>query len=100
LNAIAEFSIIPIGVGVSISKYVAICEEVLRERAIKHELHANGTNMEGDFMELMYAINECHQRLHQIGVIRISTIIKIGTRIDKTQTMEQKVDSVFQKMEE
>ena len=31
MNTIAEFTIIPIGVGVSLSKYVAACEQILDE---------------------------------------------------------------------
>jgi len=47
MNAIAEFTIIPIGVGVSLSKYVAVCEGILEESGLSYELHANGTNLEG-----------------------------------------------------
>jgi uncharacterized protein (TIGR00106 family) len=95
---IAEFTVIPLGVGVSLSKYVAICEVVLQERAIKHELHANGTNLEGEWGEVMSAIQECHERLHRLGVPRIVTTIKIATRTDREQTMAQKVESVAQKI--
>jgi uncharacterized protein (TIGR00106 family) len=53
MNAIAEFTIIPIGVGVSLSKYVAICEQVLLASGLSYELHANGTNIEGEWDEVM-----------------------------------------------
>lgn len=98
MDVIAEFSVIPIGVGVSLSRYVAVCEEVLQDRAIKHELHANGTNLEGEWSEVMSAIYECHVRLHQMGVPRVSTAIKISTRTDRSQTLEQKVESVREKV--
>ena len=98
MYVIAEFSVLPIGVGVSLSKYVAVCEEVLQDRAIKHELHANGTNLEGEWSEVVSAIYECHVRLHRMGVPRISTSIKIGTRTDRHQTMSQKVESVREKI--
>ncbi len=100
MDAMVELTVIPIGVGVSLSKYIAVCEEILNERSINHILHANGTNMVGDFMELMGAVHEIHERLHRLGVPRIATIIKIGTRTDKTQTMEQKIDSVLDKIVE
>jgi uncharacterized protein (TIGR00106 family) len=95
---IAEFSVLPIGVGVSLSKYVAVCEKVLQERALRHEMHANGTNIEGDWSEVMMAIYECHVRLHDMGVPRISTSIRISTRTDRTQTMSQKIESVREKI--
>jgi len=99
MNAIAEFTIIPIGVGISLSKYVAACEEVLAETNLHYELHANGTNLEGDWDEVMDAIKACHEKLHQMGVPRIATQIKIGTRTDRAQKMSDKVASVRRKLE-
>jgi uncharacterized protein (TIGR00106 family) len=99
MNAIAEFTIIPIGVGVSLSKYVAVCEQILEESNLSYELHANGTNLEGDWAEVMNAIKTCHERLHEMGVPRIATQVKIGTRTDRMQKMKDKIASVREKME-
>lgn len=99
MNAIAELTIIPIGAGVSLSEYVAACERVLEKTDLHYELHANGTNLEGDWDEVMQAIKACHERLHEMGVPRISTIIKIGTRTDREQRMSEKVASVRAKLE-
>jgi uncharacterized protein (TIGR00106 family) len=99
MNAIAEFTIIPIGVGVSLSKYVAVCEKVLLTSGLSYELHANGTNLEGEWDEVMQAIKTCHERLHEMGVPRIATQIKIGTRTDREQKMAEKIVSVRAKME-
>ena len=98
MKAIAEFTIIPLGVGVSLSKYVAICEQILVETGLSYELHANGTNLEGEWDEVMAAIKTCHERLHDLGVPRIATQIKIGTRTDREQKMVDKVASVREKM--
>jgi uncharacterized protein (TIGR00106 family) len=98
MNAIAEFTIIPIGVGVSLSKYVAACEGVMEESGLSYELHANGTNLEGEWEAVMQAIKNCHETLHEMGVPRISTVIKIGTRTDRTQKMAEKVASVREKL--
>ena len=99
MNAIAEFTIIPIGVGLSLSKYVAVCEQILEETGLSYELHANGTNLEGEWDEVMAAIKTCHERLHEMGVPRIATQIKIGTRTDRTQKMSDKIASVRKEME-
>ena len=99
MNAIAEFTIIPIGVGVSLSKYVAVCEQVLEEAGLSYQLHANGTNLEGEWDEVMGAIKTCHERLHELGVPRIATQIKIGTRTDREQKMVDKIASVRAKIE-
>ncbi len=98
MNAIAEFTIIPIGVGVSLSKYVAACEQILEKSGLSYELHANGTNLEGEWDEVMQAIKTCHEKLHEMGVPRISTVIKIGTRTDRDQKMKDKVKSVEEKL--
>ena len=98
MKAIAEFTIIPIGVGVSLSKYVAACERVLAETGLTYELHANGTNVEGEWDAVMDAIKRCHETLHEMGVPRISTIVKIGTRTDRDQSMNEKIASVREKI--
>jgi uncharacterized protein (TIGR00106 family) len=98
MNAIAEFTIIPIGVGVSLSKYIAICEQILEESGLSYELHANGTNLEGEWGEVIGAIKTCHERLHEMGVPRIATQIKIGTRTDRAQKMTDKITSVREKL--
>ena len=98
MNAIAEFTIIPIGVGVSLSKYVAACEQILEDSGLSYELHANGTNLEGEWDEVLGAIKTCHEKLHEMGVPRIATQIKIGTRTDRVQKMADKIESVREKL--
>jgi uncharacterized protein (TIGR00106 family) len=51
MKCIADLCVVPMGVGVSVSKYVAACETVIKEAGIKHHLHAYGTNLEGDWDE-------------------------------------------------
>ena len=99
MKVIAEFTIIPIGVGTSLSRYVAACENILEEIGLEHELHANGTNVEGEWDEVMAAIKQCHLKLHEMGVPRISTTVRVGTRIDREQTMTDKIQSVRKKMQ-
>jgi uncharacterized protein (TIGR00106 family) len=67
---------------------------VLQEAGLKTHLHAYGTNIEGEWDEVMAAVKRCHERVHQMGAPRISTTLKLGTRVDKVQSMEEKVDSV------
>lgn len=95
----AEIWIIPIGVGVSLSKYIAACEEILIEAGLDPQLHAYGTNAEGDWDTVMAAVKRCHELLHEMGVPRVSTSVKLGTRVDREQTMGDKVRSVKYEME-
>jgi len=99
MYVIAEFTIIPLGVGLSLSQYVVKCEQILRESGLKYELHANGTNVEGDWEAVFTALKLCHESLHSMGVPRIHSEIKAGTRIDRAQSMNNKVASVQAKLD-
>ena len=94
MQVILDLCVVPLGVGVSVSRYVAECHRVLQEAGLKHQLHAYGTNIEGEWDEVMAAVKHCHERVHQMGAPRITTTIKLGTRVDRVQTMADKVPSV------
>ena len=98
MKVIADIAIIPIGVGVSLSKYIAACERVLIEAGLEPNLHANGTNVEGEWELVFAALKHCHEILHEMGAPRVSTNMRIGTRIDRPQSMQDKIDSVKQKL--
>lgn len=98
MKALADICIIPMGVGVSVSEYVVACEGIFIEAGLETHLHSYGTNVEGDWDAVMSAIKSCHQRVHEMGVPRISTTIRLGTRTDRIQSMQDKVDSVTSKM--
>lgn len=100
MHTIVDFTIVPIGVGVSLSKYIAACERILAESGLTYELHANGTNLEGEWEDVFAAIRRCHETLHTMDVPRIHTDIKLGTRTDKSQRMAEKVASIRQKLAE
>jgi uncharacterized protein (TIGR00106 family) len=98
MNVILDLCIIPIGAGVSLSPYVAACEKILAEAGLKTVLHAYGTNIEGEWDKVFAAIKRCHVVVHEMGAPRVSTVIKLGTRTDRSQTMEDKVRSVATKL--
>ena len=94
MKVIIDLCVVPMGVGVSVGKYVAECQQVLQEAGLKHQLHAYGTNVEGDWDDVFDAVKRCHERVHAMGAPRITTSIKVGTRTDREQTMQDKIDSV------
>jgi uncharacterized protein (TIGR00106 family) len=98
MQVILDLCLVPLGVGVSVSKYVAECHRVLEEAGLKTQLHAYGTNIEGEWDAVMAAVKHCHERVHEMGAPRITTTIKLGTRTDRDQTMADKVRSVEQKL--
>jgi uncharacterized protein (TIGR00106 family) len=93
-----DLSVVPIGVGVSLSPYVAACERVLQEAGLSHSLHAFGTNVEGEWDEVFAAVRRCHEVVHQMGAPRVHSSLRIGTRMDKAQSLEDKVRSVAEKL--
>jgi uncharacterized protein (TIGR00106 family) len=98
MKVIADLAIIPIGVGISLSKYVAACERVLTEAGLEPVLHANGTNVEGEWDIIFAALKRCHESLHEMGAPRVATNMRVGTRSDRVQTMQEKINSVERKL--
>jgi uncharacterized protein (TIGR00106 family) len=98
MKVIADLCVVPLGIGVSVSEYVAACEKVLKEAGLNTKLHAYGTNIEGEWDTVFAAIKKCHEVVHQMGAPRITTTLKFGTRTDRSQTMDDKVKSVEKKL--
>jgi uncharacterized protein (TIGR00106 family) len=90
MKATAEIQVIPIGTGVSVRREVQRAHELLVESSLKIELHAFGTNVEGELNDILKAIAHVHEVLHAEGVARLSTAVKIGTRMDKETTLAGK----------
>ena len=97
MKVIVDLCVVPLGVGVSVSKYVAECQKVLEQAGLAHSLHAYGTNIEGEWDEVFAAVKRCHEKVHQLGAPRITTTIKVGTRTDRDQSMQEKIQSVSDK---
>jgi len=98
MHVIADFTLVPLGVGLSLSPYVAAVERILEEAGLSHQLHPNGTSVEGEWDEVVAAVKRCHEVLHGMGVPRIHTDLRLGTRTDKAQSLADKVASVKAKL--
>ncbi len=98
MRVIVDLTVVPLGVGVSLSSYVAACEQTLRDHGLEPQLHANGTNVEGDWDTVFAAVKRCHEVVHEMGAPRITTVITLGTRTDREQAMGDKVKSVEAKL--
>ncbi|WP_251976584.1 MTH1187 family thiamine-binding protein [Salinicola avicenniae] len=94
MHVIVDLCVVPLGVGVSVSTYVARCQEVIEASGLEHRMHAYGTNIEGPWDEVMAVVKACHEEVHEMGAPRITTTLKMGTRTDRDQRMSDKVDSV------
>ena len=86
------------GVGDSVSKYMVECEKIFAAAGLNHQMHSYGTNVEGYRDEVMAAIKKCHETVHEMGAPRVGTTIRMGTRTDREQSMQDKIDSVESKL--
>lgn len=98
MHVIADLMIVPLGVGISVSPYVAACERILNDAGLKTHLHAYGTNIEGEWDDVLAAVKRCHEVIHGMGAPRVSSSLKLGTRTDRLQTMDDKIRSVEDKL--
>ena len=98
MKVIADLCIVPIGVGVSLGDYIAAAVEVLEQAGLRPEVHAYGTNVEGEYDEVFAALRRALERVHEMGAPRISCTIKLGTRTDREQSAADKVASVRERL--
>jgi uncharacterized protein (TIGR00106 family) len=94
VKAVAEIQVIPIGVGVSLRKEVRLAHEIIKASGLTIELHGYGTNVEGDLDTILATVAKIHEVLHNEGVPRLSTSVKIGTRVDKTSSLAAKKQAI------
>ncbi|KAF7559814.1 hypothetical protein G7046_g4323 [Stylonectria norvegica] len=91
----ADFCLLPIGTGsVSVAAEIAEVQKVLQASGLKYTLHSAGTTVEGSWDEVMTAVGKAHAVVHQRGVVRVQSSMRVGSRTDKKQTAEDKVKRV------
>lgn len=97
--AIIQVSIVPVGIGTSISEYVARAVKVLQdERGMTYRLTPMGTIIEGDLDRALGVLRKMHESVFSNEVRRVLTTIIIDDRRDKRATMASKVRSVRRKL--
>ena len=94
-----DLCVVPIGVGVSLSPYIAACERVIRRHGLTHQLGPNGTAIEGPWDEVMACLRACHDELHRMGAPRIYSTVNLNTRSDRRQSFLEKGAAVERELE-
>ncbi|PGH04141.1 hypothetical protein GX51_03648 [Blastomyces parvus] len=89
----ADFCLIPIGTSsASVSQQVADVQRLVEKSGVKYVMHSAGTTLaEGSWDAVFAVIGQAHTMLHKQGIVRIQTDIRVGSRTDKVQSMEDKV---------
>ncbi|RMZ66384.1 UPF0045 ECM15 [Pyrenophora seminiperda CCB06] len=100
-SCIADFCLIPLGTPTaSVSKEVAEVQRLLKKSGLDYSMHSAGTTVEGSWDEVMRVIGQCHSMLHQNGIVRIQSDIRVGSRTDKKQGFKDKVEAVEKLLKE
>ena len=92
-----EMSITPLGVGDSVSQYVAQCVELIDQSGLDYELHAMGTIVEGELDQVLDLMRRCIERVAQHSD-RVTCAAKLDFRRGHTGRIRSKVTSVEQKL--
>ncbi|MDK2796155.1 MAG: hypothetical protein PWQ22_862 [Archaeoglobaceae archaeon] len=93
---VADVSIIPIGVGESVSKFVKRAVEELKKCGLKVEVTAMSTVVEAENIErLFFAVQRAREAVFNEGAKRVYTIIRIDERRDKELSIEGKKSAVL-----
>lgn len=93
---IVQFSIIPVGEGSSISGDVAKVLKIVDESGLPYRLNPMATVVEGSWREVMDLIQRCHEEIMG-GRERVLTSITIDDRRDRTDMINQKIQTVERK---
>ena len=97
---IVELSIIPLGVGTSISKFLAPALKELEKWGVKYEITPMCTIFEAENInEALRIAGAMHEAVFKADVKRVVTSIRIDDRRDKKRGMEEKVKSLKSKLE-
>ena len=92
-DLIAQFKVLPVGKGESLSEYVAECVRIVEESGLKHQLTPMSTTVEGDLDEVMEVIMRCHKKMREMSN-RVVTTIDIDDRGGVKDPMSGKMASV------
>jgi uncharacterized protein (TIGR00106 family) len=94
----AEISIYPVGTDTtSLSFYIAKAVDAIKDlKSVRCQITPMGTILESDTPEYIFEAAEMMmEAVHRLGVQRVEVILKIDSRRDKNQTMQDKIDAVI-----
>ena len=94
---LAEFTVLPLGVGESLSRYVAKSIELIKASGLPYRMNPMGTVVEGTYDEVMALIKRCHDRM-LTDTDRVVTTIKIDDRKGRTGCLDRKIEAVQEKV--
>ena len=97
MSVMVEFSVVPVGKGVSISPVIAEVMKIIIESGISYRANPMGTVMEGDWDAVMEVVKKCHEEAMK-DAERAITTIKIDDRKGPGGRIGAKLESVERKL--
>ena len=92
---IAQLSITPIGEGTSVSKYVNIALNAIKEMGIHFEVGAMATTLEAKSLdELFRVVKKAHDAVIDAGAKRVVIDLKIDDRKNESATIKSKLKAI------
>jgi len=92
-----EMSIVPMGVGESVSQYVAECVDLVDQSGLDYELHSMGTIVEGELPDVLAVMRRCIEKMAEHSD-RVTCAAKLDFRRGQSGRLKSKVASVEQKL--
>jgi uncharacterized protein (TIGR00106 family) len=100
--ATADLTVIGLGRSdPSAGEYIAeIQRRLAAQDRVGFELHAMGTSLEGSVEDILAVVAELHRIPLEMGLPRVYSVLKLDERLDKQQTLSDKVRSVEKRLED
>jgi uncharacterized protein (TIGR00106 family) len=94
--ATAELTVIGLGrADASASRYIAeIHRRLAAQDRVGYELHAMGTELEGDTGDILAVVADLHAVPFELGLPRVYSVLKLDERRDREQGLQDKVEAV------
>ena len=95
---LAEFSVIPIGTGVSVSSHVAKAAKIIDESGLDYRINPMATVVEGEIDEVLDLIKKCHQVVMEDAERVLINVVMDDRKDRKPPRLDKKVASVEEKV--
>lgn len=99
MSVMVELSIFPLDKGDSLSQYVSRAVQIIKDSGLNYSLGPMGTSFEGAWEEVMDVVDRCFTEL-QKDSDRIYIALKADYRTGQENRMQEKVESVLDKLED
>ena len=88
MKTLAQLRLQTVGDEKSQTDVIAMALHVLAKRGLEYDVHAMGTDVEGELTAVLSAVAEIAKTLHKNGVTRLDTTLELETRTDKERSLD------------